>query len=372
MTAPDPTSALNPLVQRYTGGEFQTFREILTAAKQNSGQSGTKPRHGHSVTLTDAFPRECIIDDVTPGLLDAFLTTSIPYSPCDEEFHDLIPAIQNTYKFSARSLINTITAFRTGRNPLLVGPTGTGKTTHFLQIAARLRSPASVIPIDGEQTRRHILGSIIQHATPTGPTMTWHDGTLLRSYKAPFIIVLDEIDRAQPDLIYTLHTALDRKPFTVAEYPGYTVPHHPNCYIGATSNTRGRGDDTGYYTAEHMLSDASRDRIHCWIDHDYPTPEETAAIIRLIYPDVPESTASALAAFANSIQTHYKSGEISITCSIRQLETILYFIKDEKSYNKQFAWTHSPKNTLEQTILSSAIDKTDRELIKSQIEKAFS
>jgi len=104
-------------------------------------------------------------------------------------------------------------ALSAGEHVLLAGPTGTGKTACFQQIAGA--SPATVIALEGKEglTDLDFLGAILPQKNGS---RNWVDGPLLRSMRLaidePVLLFLDEINRIPRRHVNLLLTLLNPKP----------------------------------------------------------------------------------------------------------------------------------------------------------------
>ena len=75
-------------------------------------------------------------------------------------------------------------------HPLLFGPTGVGKTSLVLQIAARIKQPVVRVNLDGQVSVSDLAGSVGLSKDGT----VWNDGALPRAMRSGYWLVLDEID----------------------------------------------------------------------------------------------------------------------------------------------------------------------------------
>lgn len=89
---------------------------------------------------------------------------------------------------------------------LLYGGYGLGKST----ITSKLFPRVERLPIDASTSREDLLGMLSLAADGKGGTSTqWSDGPVTRAMRAGIPVVIDEIDRAAPELESTLHAILD-------------------------------------------------------------------------------------------------------------------------------------------------------------------
>ena len=240
-----------------------------------------------------------------------------------------------------------------GYNSVLTGPPGSGKTTCTREIAARLRRPWHRIPMHGEMGKRDMLGGFKQVSNQFGPETRWFDGLLTQAITQPAVVDFDEIDRADPDLQYIAHQVYEGEGITILEDEGRFVPPHPNVALMATANTKGRADGLNRDQMFTEMSEATRDRFPVWVDMDYQKPNDEAQILFDRGVITTQSGADNLIKLANLIRSAFKKGEISTTCSFRQLEAtarLATFEKNECEAVRRILYGRAPTQTDARTI----------------------
>ena len=110
---------------------------------------------------------------------------------------------------------------------LLIGETGTGKTTLARDVAAHLERPTVRVNLDGGTTVDEVIG---RYQLRDGATM-FELGVIPRAMQEGAVLILDEINAALPDVLFCIHALLERParlfiPETreeVAAAPGFCV-----------------------------------------------------------------------------------------------------------------------------------------------------
>ena len=73
-------------------------------------------------------------------------------------------------------------------------------------------------------------------------------------------VILDEIDSAEPSVLFRLQSVLEGGNLVVTENEGEIIIPHENFRIFATANTKGRGDELNSYTGTNFLNASFLDR----------------------------------------------------------------------------------------------------------------
>jgi cobaltochelatase CobS len=252
-----------------------------------------------------------------PGITATYHNDLIPTAEWETP-KPALPEPDPDFQFNGYNLSIMALAIEEGKNVIATGDPGCGKTEFFKQFGARIGLPVNKVPFDGNLTRAEIIGSFRQVATPTGSETPFVLGLIPRLIQQPGIIILDEIDQADPDISYMLHPVYEGDGLTIQEDGGTYIPRHPNCYIVATANTKGRGSDSGLTHARFEMSEATRDRFPYWLSFSFmEAAQEARTINAKTGLDLPY--AEKLVTVANNIRTAYKAGSLSQTCSLRQM-----------------------------------------------------
>lgn len=142
---------------------------------------------------------------------------------------------------------------------VLYGPPGTGKTYAGLNIGKHTESIRVICTED--MTDGDIVGRFLPNATGG---MTWHEGALIRAWRTGARVVIDEIDKANGDVLSTLLAMTDTQASSRWQHPttGEIVTPHPEFSVVMTTNLERMID----------LPDALRDRFPVQIRISEPHP----------------------------------------------------------------------------------------------------
>ncbi len=151
-------------------------------------------------------------------------------------------------------LMQTAIGQRGGKWPLIMGPTGSGKTWLCRQLAEIKELPFYAINFSEGMGESAVFGKETIKGFVEGPA--W------KAAKYGGVMLLDEWDAASDNMAVSLNTLLTTPAGTNVTNPfsGETVPMHANCIFIAATNTNGKGGD-GAYTGRNRLDGASLNRF---------------------------------------------------------------------------------------------------------------
>jgi len=241
--------------------------------------------------------------------------------------HPDCPDVDPAYQFRLRHLIKFMSAIQFGQNIWLHGHTGTGKTTLAEQIAARIGFPIERLNLDSNLERADIVGGVEITVDGGSPKTKFREGILPRAMQQPCIFVLDEIDAGRPDVLFVIQRALERKGLTLTEDGGRTVKPHELFRFVATANSRGQGDEHGWYQGVRPMNLAMLNRFGAFIEVPYLDQDDEERLLSKSYPALSAGQVKEMAQFATEIRNAFTGGEISQTMSPRNLHAMaMYFL----------------------------------------------
>lgn len=155
-------------------------------------------------------------------------------------------------------------------NPLndalfITGPSGCGKTSMILQIAARLKWSVEQVTFSSRSEVQDLLG----HFSVAAGNVSFCYGPLSRAMLNGSILLLNEIDLVNPGDLALLNDVIEGRPLCILQNGGEIVFPHRFFRVIATANTKGTGDESGFYTGTRILNQAFLDRWR-FIGCDYP------------------------------------------------------------------------------------------------------
>lgn len=180
--------------------------------------------------------------------------------------------------------------------PLLIkGPTGTGKSRFVEFMAQQLNRKLITVSCHEETSATDLIGRFIIKGAET----IWIDGPLTMAVRNGYILYLDEIAEARPDVIVAIHALTDHRREIFIDKLGETIKAHPDFLLTASFNP-------GYQKGFKELKPSTRQRFIA-LSFNYPTTKTEIEII-IQETGVNNDIAQKLVAIANKIRNLYELG----------------------------------------------------------------
>lgn len=214
-------------------------------------------------------------------------------------------------------------AYTLGSVTHLVGWPGTGKSEGLpVLLASRLGLPLLRI---GLNKKGMMLDDLIGRESLVREgdhVITRHkDGVLVKWVQHPSLILLDEFARANSEIQNGLMSVMERGGKLLVENrpEGSVVPRNAGCWLIASDNVKGLGDDARMVGTE-LVDGAILDRFDTTLEVDYLSIEQTEKLLLQWVPGLPD--ADKLAKLGAAIQARYKKGTLPLSVSPRALRSI--------------------------------------------------
>lgn len=192
---------------------------------------------------------------------------------------------------------------------LLVGETGTGKTSLVRDLADEQKKTYTRFSITGETTVDDFVGKYI---LKDGETV-WQDGILLTAAKKGHFLVVDEINAALPEILFVLHSLLDDdKYIIVPQKDNSLIKPHKNFRFFATMNP------VDEYAGTKELNKAFQSRFAMVINVEYPD-RKTEVEVLAKRTGVKQETANKMVDVAIGIRRAKQEDKVFYTLSTRDL-----------------------------------------------------
>ena len=150
---------------------------------------------------------------------------------------------------------------------LLKGPTGTGKTRFLEYMAYRNKTKMITVACHEETSATDLIGRFILKGAET----IWMDGPLTRAVKEGYILYLDEIAEARPDVIVAIHSLTDHRRKLYLDKLSEEITAHEDFMLAASFNP-------GYQKGFKELKPSTRQRFVS-LSFNYPDEKLETEII---------------------------------------------------------------------------------------------
>ena len=242
-----------------------------------------------------------------------------------------IPAKHDSYIFR-KDLLSDVLAFLSkpkGDALYLTGPTGSGKTSVITEVAARLNWPVQQLTLNSRFEFSQLKGQFGLVSTPDGRQETrFMHGPLAIAMKYGHILLLNEVDLADPGELSGLNDVLEGRPLVIAENRGEIIHPHPMFRVVVTGNSCGNGDATGLYQGVVQQNLAALDRYR-FLEVGYLEPKVELELLLKAVPsfansDEKRDMARKMVKLANAVRNQFlgedgRGGSLGVTLSTRTL-----------------------------------------------------
>lgn len=228
----------------------------------------------------------------------AFLDTCVEKRPTDLFCADL------TWKYLCRSVLR-------GKNIMLTGPTGTGKSQTAFAVAKALEREIFYINLGATQDPRGALIGNTHFSKDTGTFFS--ESAFVKAIQIPNqVILLDELSRAHPEAWNILMTVLDPKQRYLRLDEAVNTPTirvAEGVSFIATANIGAE------YTAVRQLDRALEDRFTI-AEIPFLTVSEEMQLVKQLFPEISKEANNALAEIAGATRAEIKSDNSRISTPI--------------------------------------------------------
>ena len=231
---------------------------------------------------------------------------------------------------------------------LIVGETGTGKTTCLRHLAKQKKRELVRVSVNGSTGVEEIVGKWLLKKGST----VWVNGVLTDAMKKGSWIVFDEINAALPEILFTLHSVLDDdRKLLIAEKDGEIMRPHEEFRFFATMNP------CATYAGTKGMNTALLSRFGVVIQMKELPPEKEQEII-VEFAKVDTKVATLLVHAGQLLSKAWKDESIATYCSLREL--------------LQAAYLHEEGATLEESLEATIINKGESLEERNEMRKILS
>lgn len=204
---------------------------------------------------------------------------------------------------------------------LIIGESGSGKTSAIRYLAEKTQNGLHRINLNGGTTADELIGRQLLNEKGT----IWTDGILTDAMRKGEWVVLDEINAALPEVLFVLQSILDDDGYLVLnEKEDREIVHkHPNFRLFATCNPP-------EYAGTKEMNEALLSRFPICISAEFPTQQKETEIIKYHLGEAMSKSEFAikLIGFANETRKSKEAGNADYAINTRDILNTLRLSKD--------------------------------------------
>ena len=174
-------------------------------------------------------------------------------------------------------------AITRGKNAIIVGPTGCGKSTLAINVLARLQRKAEIVSCHGDTSSDNLIGKPWLVTDPVSKEVITKVsyGAALRAYRDGKTLLLEEVDIATAEVLASLHRILEIKSdFYICDIGEQEILPKSKLYSTiATANTIGTGEDDFMYAGTKPMNLAFMNRFCPRIKLGYLQPTDEIQVL---------------------------------------------------------------------------------------------
>lgn len=226
-----------------------------------------------------------------------------------------IPKVNEAYAFQDFTA-DVLKDVELARPVLLIGHTGTGKTSCIEQVAARIEQPTVRVNLNQQTTAQDFVG----FWSAQGGNMVWVDGVLPHAMRNGLWLIIDEMDYGEPSILAALNAVLERGgQLVLKEKGGEVVVPAEGFRIFATGNAIGcMAQYRHLYQGTNLMNEAQLDRWRTYLV-DYMPEATEAEVLKNSVPLMTINVAKELVKVATMVRKSFLEEQVSCTFSTRRL-----------------------------------------------------
>ena len=297
----------NQPVTKVAGVSKQTMKKAMDEGKAIQGYVGKTGKLSYKMVEMDEFKKvaNVIEDTACDSVSEAFETHDALKEFIHTKGKDLKPnglfIEELKWKYLLRSAVR-------GKNILMTGPTGCGKTLAAQSLVKSLKRPDYYFNLGATQDARATLIGNTHFNKENGTFFS--ESAFVKAIKTPnAIILLDELSRAHPEAANILMTVLDagQRYLRLDEAEG-----SPIIKVASGVTFIATANIGGEYTATRVMDRALMDRF-VQIEMDLLDKEGELALLKFKFPEADEYSLNALAEIADTTRQLIKTDASKIS-----------------------------------------------------------
>ena len=297
----------NQPITKLVGVSKQKMKQAMDEGKAIQGYVGKTGKLSYKMVEMDEFKKvaNVIEDTACDSVSESFETHDALKEFIHTKGKDLKPVglfiEELKWKYLLRSAVR-------GKNILMTGPTGCGKTLAAQSLVKSLKRPDYYFNLGATQDARATLIGNTHFNKEKGTFFS--ESAFVKAIKTPnAIILLDELSRAHPEAANILMTVLDagQRYLRLDEAEG-----SPIIKVASGVTFIATANIGGEYTATRVMDRALMDRF-VQIEMDLLDKENELALLKFKFPEADEYSLNALAEIADTTRQLIKTDASKIS-----------------------------------------------------------
>jgi hypothetical protein len=199
----------------------------------------------------------------------------------------------------------------------VTGLSGNGKTFSVEQACAKTQREVIRVNFTLETDEDDLIGGF---RLVNGETK-FFKGPVINAMERGAVLLLDEIDLANPAKIMCLQSILEGKGYFIKKTGEFIKPANGFTVV-ATGNTKGKGSEDGRFIGTNVMNEAFLERFPITCEQDYPTPAIEKKILGKVFDDLGVTDTEyceKLVDWADIIRKTFYDGGVDEVISTRRL-----------------------------------------------------
>ena len=199
----------------------------------------------------------------------------------------------------------------------ITGLSGNGKTFSVEQACAQTKREVIRVNFTVETDEDDLIGGF---RLVEGDTK-FFKGPVINAMEKGAVLLLDEVDLANPAKIMCLQSILEGKGYFIKKTGEYVVPK-TGFTVVATGNTKGKGSEDGRFIGTNVMNEAFLERFPITCEQEYPPVATEKKILGKVFDDLgveDAEFAEKLVDWADIIRKTFYDGGVDEVISTRRL-----------------------------------------------------
>ena len=230
----------------------------------------------------------------------------------------LVPAKDQTFvPFGNYTDLKKIIQSRIFYPTFITGMSGNGKTFGIEQACAKTKREVIRVNLTAETDEDDLIGGF---RLVNGETK-FFKGPVIKAMEKGAVLLLDEIDLANPAKVMCLQSILEGKGYFIKKTGEFVTPKKGFTAI-ATANTKGKGSEDGRFIGTNILNEAFLERFPVTVEQEYPSVSIETKILERVFDslDIKDTKfAKRLVEWADIIRKTFYDGGVDEIISTRRL-----------------------------------------------------